>query len=77
MLNEAVVTDLAKRVGGRFRLATLVQKRARELALGAKPMVEIESVQPVEIALEELRRKLLSIEIRESLPEEKPGQSEF
>lgn len=68
MIDEAIVTELAKRVGGRFKLCALIQKRARELALGASPMVQIESAQPTEIALEELKRNLLSIEVREELP---------
>ncbi len=47
--------DLVKRVGGRFKLSALLQKRARELTLGASPLVDKVHRDPVMTALEEIR----------------------
>jgi DNA-directed RNA polymerase subunit K/omega len=49
------IEELAKLVGGRFRLSALLQKRVRELTLGAPPLTETVHRDPVMTAIEELR----------------------
>lgn len=46
--------DLVKKVGGRFRLATIVQKRLREIMMGARPLVEPGKMTPIEIVVKEI-----------------------
>lgn len=47
---EAVISQ----VGGRFKLATLLEKRYRELLFGGRPLVEVESNDPLDTLLEEI-----------------------
>ena len=50
-----VIDELEGRVGGRFLLTALLQKRIRELVAGAPRLVEIRSDNPIDIAIEEIR----------------------
>ncbi len=50
-----VIDELEERVGGRFLLTALLQKRIRELVAGAPRLVEIRSENPIDIAIEEIR----------------------
>lgn len=50
-----ILDELEERVGGRFQLTTLLQKRVRELVAGAPRLVEIKSDNPIDIAIEEVR----------------------
>ena len=50
-----VIDELESRVGGRFMLTALLQKRIRELVAGAPRLVEIRSENPIDIAIEEIR----------------------
>jgi DNA-directed RNA polymerase subunit K/omega len=46
--------ELAKRAGGTFHFTTLIIRRARELAAGnAQQLIDLDSNDPIEIALEE------------------------
>lgn len=48
--------DMIKQVGGRFRLATLLEKRSKELLFGARPYVGSDSTDLLSIPLEEIRQ---------------------
>jgi DNA-directed RNA polymerase subunit omega len=50
-----VIDELEERVGGRFLLTALLQKRIRELVAGAPRLVDIRSENPIDIAIEEIR----------------------
>lgn len=50
-----VIDELEERVGGRYHLTALLQKRIRELVAGAPRLVEIRSDNPIDIAIEEIR----------------------
>lgn len=50
-----VIDELEQKVGGRFLLTALLQKRVRELVAGAPRLVEIRSENPIDIAIEEIR----------------------
>ncbi len=50
-----VIDELEQKVGGRFLLTSLLQKRIRELVAGAPRLVEIRSENPIDIAIEEVR----------------------
>ena len=60
------ITDeqLLARAGGRFRLATLLQKRVLELTRGARRLVDIESRDPLEIAMEEIAQGMISLDVQ-------------
>lgn len=46
--------DLIKKVGGRFKLAALIQKRMKELMFGSRPLVEPGKMTPMEIVMKEI-----------------------
>lgn len=50
-----IIDELERKIGGRFQLTTLLQKRLRELVAGAPRLVEIGSDNPIDIAIEEVR----------------------
>lgn len=45
---------IVNKVGGRFKLSTLIQKRMVALNRGARPLVELMSKDPMEIVIEEI-----------------------
>jgi DNA-directed RNA polymerase subunit omega len=55
MIEELKDEDVVKMVGGRFKLAALVQKRWKELMFGARPLVEPGNMTPMEIAIQEIK----------------------
>lgn len=50
-----ILDELEARVGGRFLLTALLQKRIRELVAGAPRLVDVRSDNPIDVALEEIR----------------------
>ena len=50
-----ILDELEARVGGRFQLTALLQKRIRELVAGAPRLVDVRSENPIDIAIEEVR----------------------
>ncbi len=54
MIEDLRNEDIINAVGGRFKFTALVQKRWRELMMGARPMVDPENRTPLEIAIREI-----------------------
>lgn len=50
-----IIDELERRVGGRFMLTALLQKRIREIVAGAPRLVEIRSDNPIDVAIAEIR----------------------
>jgi len=46
--------EIVNKVGGRFKLSTLVQKRMVALNTGAKPLVEIRGADHMQVVLQEI-----------------------
>lgn len=46
--------EIISKVGGRFKLASLLEKRYKELLFGAKPLVETDSTDPLDILIAEV-----------------------
>ncbi len=53
------VTDCLQHVDNRFELVLVAAKRARQLILGAEPLVEVENDKPTVIALREIAEGLI------------------
>ncbi len=58
--------DIVDKVGGRFKLTALVQKRWLDLMQGARPMVETGKRTPIEIVIEEINQGKLTIDYQAS-----------
>jgi DNA-directed RNA polymerase subunit omega len=60
---EALMSDeLIHRVGGRFRLTALIQRRWLELLQGARPLVEPRGKTEMEIVIEEIAEGKIGID---------------
>ncbi len=67
--------DIIEKVGGRFKLTSLIQKRWLELMRGARPFVEPAGKTEMEIVMEEILEGKIGIDYEASgleSPEEKP-----
>ncbi len=62
MLEELKSEDLVNKVGGRFRLVALMQKRLRELLEGGRPLIDdIEGRTRLEIVAQEILQDKIAI----------------
>ena len=68
---RVTVEDCLGKVANRFQLVLLAAKRARQLAIGAEPMLEWENDKPTVMALREIAEDKVGIELLDhSLGEE-------
>jgi DNA-directed RNA polymerase subunit omega len=63
MIEELKSTDIVNKVGGRFKLTALVQKRLGELMQGARPLIEdTEGKTQLEIVIQEILQDKITID---------------
>ena len=63
MIEELKSTDLINKVGGKFKLTALVQRRLEELAQGARPLLEnAEGKTQLEIVVAEIMQDKITID---------------
>lgn len=58
--------ELIDKVGGRYKLTSLIQKRWLELMQGARPMIDPGDRTPMEVVLEEIQQGKLTIDYEAS-----------
>jgi DNA-directed RNA polymerase subunit omega len=58
--------ELIERVGGRFRLTALIQKRWLELLQGSRPLVDPTGLTELEVVVEEIAQGKVSIDYDKS-----------
>ena len=54
MLEELREEEIVNKVGGRFKLSTLVQKRLVAINAGSRPLVEVDTDNKMRIVLQEI-----------------------
>lgn len=54
MLNELKEEAIVEKVGGRFKLSTLIQKRMVALNAGARPLVQLDTKDQMAIVIQEI-----------------------
>lgn len=54
MIEELKEEGIVNKVGGRFKLSTLIQKRLVALNAGARPMVDVNSPDKIQIVIQEI-----------------------
>ena len=54
MLEELKEEEIVNKVGGRFKLSTLIQKRLAALKAGSRPLVDVKTENKMSIALQEI-----------------------
>jgi DNA-directed RNA polymerase subunit omega len=63
MLDELKSVEVVNKVGGRFKLASLVQKRMAELLQGSRPLIEnTQGLTLLEIVAQEILQDKITIE---------------
>ena len=55
--------EIVNKVGGRFKLSTLIQKRMVALNTGAKPLVDIKTPDHLKVVLEEIRQDKIYLDV--------------
>ena len=63
MLDELKEEQIVNKVGGRFKLSTLIQKRIRALMQGAKPLVALKSSNHLAIAVQEILQDKIYLDV--------------
>jgi DNA-directed RNA polymerase subunit omega len=56
MLDELREEEIIQKVGGRFKLSTLIQKRLVALNAGARPLVDLKTDNKMAIVVEEIKQ---------------------
>jgi len=76
MIEELKSQNLINKVGGRFKLAALVQKRLGELLQGARPLIkETEGMTMMEIVVQEILQDKIAADDSASAWDSGPAQS--
>ena len=64
MIEELKNTDLMNKVGGRFKLSALIQKRMLELMEGGRPLIEdTEGMTQMEIVVQEIKQDKITLDL--------------
>ena len=73
MIEDLKNNVIVNKVGGRFKLASLIQKRMLELTQGARPLIEdVEGKTLMEIVVEEIKQDKIEIDTSKPEPEKPP-----
>jgi DNA-directed RNA polymerase subunit omega len=54
MIDALKEEEIVNKVGGRFKLSTLIQKRLAAINSGARPLVDLKSADKMEIVVQEI-----------------------
>jgi len=69
-MDESTIDRLARKVGGRFKLTTLVMKRMVDINRGSQPLVEPETDNLLHAVLKEIDLDLIRLVPRLPAPDE-------
>lgn len=74
---RVTIEDCLATVENRFDLVLMASRRARQLAMGAQPVVEVENDKPTVIALREIAAGLMNQEILDEIEAKERAAEEF
>jgi DNA-directed RNA polymerase subunit omega len=63
MLDELKEEHIVNKVGGRFKLSTLIQKRMVALNRGARPLVEVRGADHLAIVIQEILQDKIYLDV--------------
>lgn len=78
MIEALKSQEIVDKVGGKFKLTALIQKRLAEVVRGSRPMVErAKGMTDMEVVIEEILQDKIAIDYENSdiLPPKKQGKS--
>jgi DNA-directed RNA polymerase subunit omega len=67
MLDDLKEEWIVQKVGGRFKLSTLIQKRMVALNTGARPLVEVKGGDKLSIVLQEIIHEKIYLDLEGNL----------
>ena len=71
MIEALKSDDIVQKLGGRFKLTALIQRRLKELIVdGARPLVEREGRTDLELVIEEILQEKITADFSAPPPEE-------
>lgn len=63
MIEELKSTDIINKVGGKFKLTALIQRRLEELISGSRPLIDnTEGLTQMEIVIKEIMQDKITID---------------
>ena len=62
MLEALKSEELVQKVGGRFKLSTLIQKRVVQLKQGSRPLVDMQTDNLMELVMQEILQDKISLD---------------
>lgn len=72
MIEDLLSDEIILKIGGRYRLSSLIQKRMLELNQGARPLVErARSMTDMEVVIQEILQNKITIDFDKSDIDEK------
>ncbi|MBI1901917.1 MAG: DNA-directed RNA polymerase subunit omega [Planctomycetia bacterium] len=74
MLEALKEEQIVNKVGGRFKLSTLIQKRLVMLNGGARPLVNVDTHDKMEIALQEIIQDKIYLDAESNVRRTSDGQ---
>jgi DNA-directed RNA polymerase subunit omega len=75
MIEELKSTDIVNKVGGKYRLTALIQKRLDELMEGARPLIEdAKGKTQLEIVVQEILQDKIAFDYESGGSINKPGE---
>jgi DNA-directed RNA polymerase subunit omega len=66
MIEALKSDDIVAKVGGRFKLTALIQKRMLELMDGARPLVDRKNMTDLEVVVQEIVQNKIAIDYEAS-----------
>jgi DNA-directed RNA polymerase subunit omega len=66
MIDALKSDEIVNKVGGRFKLTALIQKRMLELMDGARPLVERRNMTDLEVVIQEILQDKIAIDYEAS-----------
>lgn len=76
MIEDLLSDDIILKVGGRYRLSSLIQKRMLELNQGARPMIDrYPGMTDMEVVIQEVLQDKIAIDFEKSDMEEKMDET--
>jgi len=67
MLDELREEEIVNKVGGRFKLSTLIQKRMVALNAGSRPLVDFETDNKLELVIQEIMQDKIYLDTNANL----------
>ena len=62
MLDDLKEEGIVNKVGGRFKLSTLIQKRMVALNTGAKPLVDVKTADKMAIVIQDILKDMIFLD---------------